>query len=356
MDIKIYSNGHILEPRIEEGTINAVRFGENGVRFITNTNGQSKVSIELSGFYIDDKFNRQDKTLNVTVNIYAYSLLSEFYLRNGSESASNNTVYYSTSETSSIDTSLSSITFNVVANHSESYAFYKYDLDGKVLKRLFEEGKEASTLRYNKISANEITKTLCYETYNNKFVYYYVQYAGNAINNLITNVTIKKIDVVHGTEEFKTFTLQIANAMAFYGYGEDEIEKNTIYREYDENDNVVAEYYISYTNLYKIRGESYHFNTENMTFTTQQGASSPIEYSIIANVEQSQLNKKFNAKISVKEFLSVDGISLASSASKLNFSNKTLHKVWVFMFIQHMQQTKKLSLILLSQATINIMI
>ena len=320
-DIRIYSNGFILDPRVDEGSVNAVKFGENGVRFITASNGKSVVYIELSGFYIDEKFDRKDKTIKITVNIYAYSILSEFYLRNGNESAGNNVIYYSVSKDSNIDTNLSSVSFNIVANNAESYSFYKYDLEGKTLKRLFEEGVPSSVGRDNKINANEITKQLCYEKYNNKFVYYYIQYAGSAIKNLQTEIVITK--KVEGEDDVsKNFTINLLNAMAFYGYGEDEKEKNVVFYDVDENGSKIAEYYVSYSNVYTIG--NYRFNTENLTFTTTAETSSPIDYSIVANIEQSQLNKKFNARISVREFLSVEGVSLASSETKLNFSNKNL--------------------------------
>jgi len=205
-----------------------VSINRNGsvYRITTKDNGDTKVTFRLSGLVVND-FRSENKEIDIYVWISSYSLVEEFYLKNGDNSALSNTVYYST--TSNIQEEAMSVKFSPVVNHKNSKNFYQYcfvkesfaDVFENAVKRNEEDVNDReytfgiTAENFNSIVSNEIVK----DTFNNNFIYFYaLNSSGGLKSRTITVAKITKSYRLNGRDvvEVKNVSLSFYNSLMFF--------------------------------------------------------------------------------------------------------------------------------------------
>lgn len=305
---------------------------ENYYRISTLENGDVQIKFELSGLKIDN-FETQKNEIDVYVNISSYSLINEFYLKNGENYALNNTVYYSGTENQILQEKDTSVTLTPIVQNTRSKNFFSYYFVDEVLVDAFEgavenEKGEEKSYSYD-INNSHISNELVYEYYNRKFIYFYsaiIYSNGSEMQQTATKVEITKTNNdKEKKSETKIISLNLPNGLMFWS--DDDIE----YKEKDQNGDIVATYSVKFSNVYSI-GSYGSFDMENFTYKNEI-SQTKYTLSISANLRQRNLTKKYDVKIVSTEYQSVESISLATSLTQLNFTNNDLiYNVGVYTY------------------------
>lgn len=296
-------------------------------RISTLENGMTKITFTLSGFEIED-FRTRAKEIKLYVNVSSYSLIDEFYMKNGDDYALNNTVYYVIGG-GELQKENESVTFTPVANYSNSMNFYQYFFVQEAFVDIFENAKKNENVETEELydyvlNNDQIYTEIVYEKYSRKFIYFHAQYiysynGNSSYSNAITTTEVKvtKTYVLNGQvkSEIKNIILQFESGLIFSASDFEYIDRNEI-------GDVIATYTVEFSNVYSV-GLNGNFDVDSFTYTN----SLPSEYSISlsANLRQRNSTMKYDCKIQTKLYQSVEGISLTTSLSQLNFSNSNLN-------------------------------
>ncbi len=292
--------------------------GDNYRLMTALENENTIITFTLKGEVVDD-FKADARELQVFVHASTYSLVEEFYLQNGSVRATDNTVYYGTNTKASDKT----VTLNAVANNANSRNFNQYFFnenfaeifDYGVAEGLIEgeEGEYSYTL-----TGDEYYTSLQKEKFDKKFVYFYALRAnGTAVaGGVSTKVNITKYWTADGKTESATKTIEVVatNGLMF-------LATNFTHEKVVDGE-TVATYEVEFSNEYSV-GYYGVFNIETLTYVNAYDSSS-ISFVLEANISQRKLTRRFNARITSQEFISVENISLAANLTELNLSSKKM--------------------------------
>ena len=277
-------------------------------RITTAKNGNADVTFNLRGTNVEN-FATVDVSEAVYLNVNSYSLITEFNVKNGNGFANENTVYYG----SNASDENKSVTFTINANNQDAFNFYRYGLKENLIADIYES--EIPVGSAFEVDTDDIDEpVLVNEKFARKFVYYYVQRQNGRSVKTYTNVTVIKND---DESTAKTVLLEIVNGLMFVGSDAEYIVKDEYGTEGDK-------YRISFSNSYSIGDGLGTFNLESLTYTVGDSSEESSVLVISANLRQRNSTKKYNMTIRPTEFIAVEAISLASSLTKLNFSNSNL--------------------------------
>ena len=319
-NIVINANASVIEPTTDNDGIVVTKVStpsssSTGYRITTARNGESVATFLLRGSVVDDF--KEDKSAEELIYIYtsSYSLINEFSFKNGENFANENIVYFG----ENAGTEDKNITFTIVAKNEESTNFYRYNISGELVKLLYTDESivdvdydEGYSYKVAKESVGE--PTLVREKFGNKFVYYYAQRQNGRSIETYTNVTVLK----DGDESTaKTVKLQFTDGLMFMGTSFDHIETD----EYGEE---TSRYTVRFSNMYSIGANYGTFNLETMTYVVSDAARESSILVIRAFIKQRNLTLPYNITIRPTAYIPVDSITLASSISKINFSNSKL--------------------------------
>ena len=300
----------------------SIALTNSNYRLTTLGNGNTVLTLMLKGSVVED-FAARDAELTIIVNASSYSLVSEFYLRNGSQYALDNTVYYG-GNTSTDD---KSVVLTAVANNPESSNFYRYAFAGESFVNIFDtyeslneddlpvddEGRKYFTYT---ASSDDYYMELVQEQFSDRFVYFYaLSSTGNVVSGGVsTFLTVTKSWIENGVTQEKTIRVQIFVPSGLMFFSEDFTYEDRV------DGAVVATYFVDFNNEYDV-GFYGTFNLENLTYVHEVGDSS---FVLEANVSQRNLTRRYNARITPQEYVSIESISLASAMTELNMSSKLL--------------------------------
>lgn len=306
----------IKPPATSKGGIVSIAKIEDYYRISTLENGDVKITFTLSGLKINN-FETRKEEINVYVNVSSYSLVNEFYLKNGENYALNNTVYYTREENQTLQEKDISVSLTSIVQNTQSKNFFRYYFVDEVFEDVFENAIPAKGNIYRYDITNEnISNELVYDNYDQKFIYFYSKIIfknSSTIQSTSTKVEITKVDK-DNKKDTKTVSLTLTNGLMF-------LSKDIEYVSKDENGDILATYYVEFSNVYSI-AEYGDFDMENSTYkNVYQGGYT---LSISANLRQRNLTKKYDVKIVATQYQSVENISLATSLTQLNFSNNDL--------------------------------
>jgi len=277
-------------------------------RITTAKNGNADVTFNLRGTNVEN-FATVDVSEAVYLNVNSYSLITEFNVKNGDGFANENIVYYG----SNASDENKSVTFTINANNQDAFNFYRYGLKENIIADIYET--EIPVGSAFEIDTDDIDEpVLVNERFARKFVYYYVQRQNGRSVKTYTNVTVVKND---DESTAKTVLLEIANGLMFVG-------TDLTYTVKDEYGAEGDKYRISFSNTYSIGDGLGTFDLESLTYTVGDSSEESSILVISANLRQRSSTKKYNMTIRPTEFVAVEAISLASSLTKLNFSNSNL--------------------------------
>lgn len=292
-------------------------------RLTTLANGNAIINFTLKGDVVDD-FRTKERELEVFVYASSYSLVEEFYLQNGSQRAMENIVYYGS------NTKLSDkmVSFSAVANNSNSTNFNQYFFS-EDFAEIFDSDalvESDSGYTYN-LRGDEYYTQIQTERFAQKFVYFYaLRRNGNVIpGGVSTKVTITKYWLNEGHMDSLTKTIDVVspNGLMF-------LASNFTY-EKKEGDEIVATYDVEFSNLYNV-GLYGTFDIETFTYTNDFSSNS-ISFVLEANISQRKLTRRYNARITSEEYISVENISLASNLTEINLSSKKqTHSFGVYIY------------------------
>ncbi|MBR1890800.1 MAG: hypothetical protein IJ817_03900 [Clostridia bacterium] len=281
-------------------------------RLTTQRNGDAEVTFSLNGIDINN-FAYMTKEETIRLNISSYSLANEFIVRNGDSYANDNIVYFG--ENAGVDDR--NLTFNISAHHADSTNFFKYALKEETLKAIYNDGIDISDdagAAYTILNENVDEPELIHETYSDKFVYYYAQRQAGRALDVYTEVTVMKDN---DESLVKTVKLRFSNGLMFMGETMTYVEYNT----YGEEE---AQYTITFSNVYSIGANYGKFNLSTMTYTVSDNAETTAILVISANLRQRNSTKKYNITIRPTAYTPVTNISLATTLTKINFTNSEL--------------------------------
>lgn len=296
----------------------------NTYRISTLDNGMTKITFTLTGLEVED-FRTKSKEIKLYVNVSSYSLVDEFYMKNGDNYALNNVVYYVTGGVSgSLQEEDETATLAPVANYANSMNFYQYFFDEKAFVDIFEDAEESNGDYIYTINNDQIYTEMVYEKYSRKFIYFYAQviYSSNGNNSYttaptVTEVNVTKTYVLDGQtkSETKTIMLILTNGLMFLSSDFEYVDRNEI-------GDVVATYTVEFSNIYSIDT----YGTFDMdSFTYRNNMQAVYNLSLSANLRQRNSTKKYDCQIETRLYQSIESISLATSLTELNFSNNTLN-------------------------------
>ena len=284
--------------------------GENIYYFSTRENGQVIVSATLTGYEVDERYTRQTKTVKYELRIASYSLLREFYLKNGETAALSSTVYYGGGKANN----QTSATFTTYVDNKQTFGFYKYDFTEAAIQSAYENAtelqtQEDGTMLYKYAVANdEISYQLKHEFYSDKFVYYYANSNIGLFKPTIT-ATITKNNL-----NAKKVRLEITSGLMFYAENGRTISAIDV-------DGRPATYTITFDGL--VFADSNYlgeFDVETKTYTNIEQSAYTLHLN--AYVRQRNLTKQYEVRIKTEQYKSIESISLASSISQLDFDNE----------------------------------
>ena len=220
----------------------------NAYRITTLDNGMTKITFTLTGLEVED-FRTKSKEIKLYVNVSSYSLVDEFYMKNGDNFALNNVVYYVTGAVSgSLQEEDKSVTLTPVANYANSMNFYQYFFDEKAFVDIFEDAEESNGDYIYNINNDQIYTEMVYEKYSRKFIYFYAQILDLAERTATsTEIIVTKNYVLDGQtkSEQKTILLSFSNGLMFLANDFEYVDRNEI-------GDVIATYTIEFSNIYTI--------------------------------------------------------------------------------------------------------
>lgn len=313
VDANVVGDGIRMIP--DDGKYLAVSRVGSDYRITTLENGNTTITVTLTGVNVEN-FATKVRELRYFINVSSYSLIDEYYLKNGENYALNNNVYFGDGDLQEEDVSTS---LSVVANNENSNNFYQYFFKQSSFVEIFDNAIESSvsnTYTYE-VSNDQIYTDLIKEKFNKKFVYFFAQNErGGVKDSTITEVVVSKTYLL-GSEvktDSKTIMLVLNNGLMFFANDFDFAEKNEI-------DETVANYHVQFSNVFSI-GVFGEFDLETFTYRNRFKASHTLVLN--SNLRQRNSTKRYNARISAVKYQTVESISLASSLTKLNFSNNQL--------------------------------
>ena len=274
----------------------------NVYRISTLANGQVQITFTLSGIEVYD-FRTTATELELYVNVSSYSLVDEFYMRNGDNYALNNIVYYGSGNLQDSD---ESVTLTPVVNNVNSYNFYKYYFRQDAFVDIFAnalESNEEGRYTYD-ILDDQVYSELVFSRYNASFIYFYAQviYSQNGNNTYstvptVTEVTVTRSQIVDGRpqREEKVIMLVLNDGLMFYA---DDFE----YVDIDAGGAVSATYTVDFSNIFSIDVYG-SFDMENFTYTNNYQAI--YNLSLNANLRQRNSTKRYDCRIQSSLYQSV---------------------------------------------------
>lgn len=286
--------------------------GENVYHFSTRENGKVVIMATLTGYNVDERFARQTQNLRYEIRVASYSLLQEFYLKNGEEAALSSTVYYGQRK----GDDQSRATFSAYVDNSQTYGFYKYDFSDRAIINAYENTTDGivqtdGTMLYKyNVESSEISYEFYHDFYNNKYIYYYAQSekVGVFKPTILANI-VKNNDPT----TVKTVQLAISSGLMFYPIAREVVTQ-------DSQGNVVT-YTISFDELAFYEGNSLgSFNIETITYSNLR----EVDYTLRldAYVTQRDMTKQYEVRIRAEQYQSIESISLASSLTAIDFDNE----------------------------------
>ena len=292
----------------------------NAFTVTTRGNGEATINITLMGQVVEN-FAPIARNYEVVVNVSSYSLVDEFSLMNGGSYALNNVIYCGTNVTEENST----ITFNTRVRSEQSRNFYQYHFNPASIMDFFENSREGQTYPSFSITSanfeNYISETLMYETYDDKFVYFYpLDNSGNLFDQVSTTMTIRKTYTNEEgilTVEPKTVQVFIYNGLMFFA-------EDFTYEQLDDNQQVVATYSVSFSNVFRI-GAYGDFDLNS--FSYQHDLPQEDSFVLSAYLRQRNSTKRYDAHIEIRQYYSVESITLLSNLSQINFTNQNLTAV-----------------------------
>ncbi len=290
-------------------------------RISTLDNGMTQIVFTLTGLAVEN-FETNTEELNLYVNVSSYSLVDEFYMRNGDNYALNNTVYYVTGNvTGVLQEEDESATLTPVVNYVESMNFYQYFFLEEAFVDIFENAIESNGEFIYTLNNNQIYTEIVYEKYNRKFIYFNTQIIysndGNssyATASTVTEVTVTKRSATDDQPQTKTIMLVLTNGLMFLASDFEYVERNAA-------GTVVATYSVEFSNVFSI-GTYGSFDMDSFTYTNNMPAV--YNLSLSANLRQRNSTRKYDCQISTSLYQSVESIFLATNLTQLNFSNSEL--------------------------------
>lgn len=281
-------------------------------RLTTRANGNATLTLTLHGSTVMN-FTAEATTLNVVVNASSYSLISEFYLRNGSSYATDNIVYIG----DNVSTDDKSASFISVVNNSQSSNFYQYAFTGDAIVRMFENAEQSDAGYFYTASTDDYQMQLKTGAFDDKYIYFYALRQSGAVvsGGVSTIVSITKSWVENGTTQTSTKEVEISLSSGLMFLSENFQYENVVEGE------VVATYFVEFTNIYNV-GFYGSFDMDSLTYT--HTSSDAVGCVLEANISQRNLTRRYNARITPETYISIDSISLASAMTELNMSSNRL--------------------------------
>ncbi len=287
-------------------------------RITTKDNGDTRITFTLTGNVVTN-FAPDKRTVTMYIDVSSYSIVQEFYLKNGSDYGLNNTVYYDTTG-SNIMANSNSIEFDAVANRPESNNFVQYYFADAFANEIWENGSRDTTAEgdssyiyeISAIDTNRYINTMIVnDRYNRKFVYFYAyDNLGISKGRIWTTLTITRTE--NTLSDTRTYQLTIGSGIMFYA------DSMTV-----QNGNV--RYVINFSNIYNI---DYFATFDIANFTYRNAYPSSHETILNANITQRlnerEITRRFDARITTQRYETVKSISLATSMRELNFSSNKL--------------------------------
>ncbi|MBP3431547.1 MAG: hypothetical protein J6K39_01655 [Clostridia bacterium] len=337
----VNTDGVNFEPN-DSLNISVARSG-NVYKITTKANGQTKIKFTLTGYVVDELFERQSKSYELYVNASSYSLVDEFYFMNGSSQALSNVVYYTNS--GNIDKTDTEVQLTPIVNHESSNNFYRFQFNEEMAKYFFEnkdflipvdeDDPLEEDFRFSVTSGNFnnfVTKNLVKmgykdkddsgETFGPKAIYFYaLNDAGGlkAQTETVASITKTYVDSITGKNKTERLNVSLGfyNGLMFNA-------EDFVYVDKNELGEVVATYNVTFDNIYKI-GTYGEFDVNNFKYTNKITTN----HTLILNANLSQRVQRevlisYNARISAVAYQSVKSISLASGVDTIDFSSKNL--------------------------------
>ncbi len=285
----------------------------------TRINGACDLEFDLSGPAIANGFAEARKSLLFKIHVSSYSLVSEFYLKNGDAYALSNTVYYG----GSISSYSVELTPNVFNENSTN--FYRYTLDGESISRIYDNcsGGEDGIYTYeegvNIAEQDSVIKLEYNETgYDKNYVYF------NIANSMGPIAVSFRMRIVKNDEDSlaKTVVFTISRGLMFYlperaTYGFDGDEYEVDFKRGTE-----------WSNEFKTGSfGSLIYNPDNFEFKYSLSYLETIgenPFVLSAFLKQPNLTKRYDATIVPQEYVEVKTISRVSGSADIDFSNENL--------------------------------
>lgn len=299
----------------------------NIYRISTTSNGKTKIKFTLLGQDVNETFGKENKKIELFVDVSSYSLVDEFYLKNGQNYALNNTVYYARGGEGRIQDKDRTVVLTPYANNTNSQNFYQYYFAKDSFATMFNDARAKSTINADgtfnttysyTVTENQIYSEIVHEKFNRKFIYFYSQLSSGETQITMTEVTItKKVNGID--DETKTIKLTLSNGLMFWSEWTE--ENPCVVEDKNEGEGTTATYEVYFSNQFSISTWG-DFDMESFTYTNR--ATVDIQLFLKANLRQRNSTKKYDAKITAQPYQSVQTISLATNVTKLNFSNNKL--------------------------------
>ncbi len=325
---QINSNATSIETSLDTRSFLDINQGANSVFsiFTKDSNGNTKITFNLTGMVVDD-FVTRSNPLTVVVNVSSYSLVDEFYLKNGDNYALSNTIYYGHSNVTGVSNTL---TFTPNVRSEQSNNFYQYQFVPESLKTIFAGSRKTQNGYVYDVGLENfsslISQQLVLKTFDKKFIYFKaLDSSERTLDRTVTELEITKSyrdEDGLAQNEIKKVSLRISDGLMFYAENDGEFK----YQEKNDFGEVVATYNVKFSNQFTIGGYG-EFDMNTFTFRYTLESENPPEIVIRAMLSQRGLRgwtKSYDAHIYPTRYISVESISLLSSTRKVNFSSESL--------------------------------
>ncbi len=357
--IKFY--GNILSNPIytlEYGNVLSV--GSNGdLSYVitTSENGEALVTFEVDGYEVDGLLNRDTMSVNYYIEAKSYSLLDEFYLMNEGRYAVDNIVYYGQNQNSNLPPEATSVTFEVYAENTEAFGFYKYKISDNFIQDIIDSieinGGELSSSNANglaiaqliqelieageagvtnpiveeenpiilEVDESYVTSELQYKKYDRDYIYFYA----DANSRSLTTYAIAQIKITPSAEGLTStypLYLEFDNGIMF------DLEDITTTYRYGDIDYTII---IDFSNTYSLSGDfgpqgEFDFST----FTYTQTAAVNSDFVLHSYIRQRNYTEmQYDANIVTSEYIEIERVSTASSIDEIAFTNGYLSDTFV---------------------------
>ncbi len=331
--VEVLANAEIVRCVVGDGAdvVSVSKIGER-YRLTTLSNGNAQLLLTVSGAKVGQNetadgekvCNFKSETVNLvyTINVCSYSLVNEYYLKNGDDFAIDNEVYYGPN----VQKTDRQVKFSAYVNKVESKNFYAYQFADWAAELIFETNlTPQDSGEYSHSVENDQIEMVLRKTgaYDKKYIYFFAQRPNGAMQTMLRAKIVKRSD--SGFEE-KIFKLSFGNGLMF-------MPEDFSYATKDENDKDV-EYFVTFDNaVYTLGSNIATFDVSTFVFEYVSPVASSGGITLQSNLRQPNQTKKYNAKISTLEFKSVEGISLATNLTNLDFANnKLVYEIGVFTY------------------------